>query len=257
MSWAARRRFIILVIVAIIVAVVAVTAYLLLRPAPSCKDGIQNEGEGGIDCGGPCPYLCTASEEPPTVLFTKAFSNGRGGTNVIASVENKNLDAAANAVPYRITLYGVDHSIVQVLTGTLDLPPGATEPVYVPNVATAQPVASAFLDIASSSPQWYRLLTDPRIVPTVSAITLGGTTLAPRIEATLTNPGVTPLANVRAVVLVHGSDGNVFTASQTVIQSIAGQGQATATFTWESAFPNGALTIEVVPLIPLPPPPLP
>ena len=26
---------------------------------PSCTDGIQNQGETGIDCGGPCPNPCT------------------------------------------------------------------------------------------------------------------------------------------------------------------------------------------------------
>lgn len=30
-------------------------------PCPTCNDGIQNQGEGGIDCGGPCPIAC-----PPT-----------------------------------------------------------------------------------------------------------------------------------------------------------------------------------------------
>ena len=27
-------------------------------PCPTCSDGIQNQGEGGADCGGPCPYVC-------------------------------------------------------------------------------------------------------------------------------------------------------------------------------------------------------
>src|SRR5690606_2026481 len=26
---------------------------------PSCSDGIQNQGETGVDCGGPCPNPCT------------------------------------------------------------------------------------------------------------------------------------------------------------------------------------------------------
>jgi|GEM_PF-2277232 len=28
------------------------------NPQPSCTDGIQNQGEAGIDCGGPCPTAC-------------------------------------------------------------------------------------------------------------------------------------------------------------------------------------------------------
>ena len=28
---------------------------------PTCSDGIKNQGEGGIDCGGPCPRRCVIS----------------------------------------------------------------------------------------------------------------------------------------------------------------------------------------------------
>jgi hypothetical protein len=31
---------------------------LVCYDPPSCTDGIQNQGEGGVDCGGPCPLGC-------------------------------------------------------------------------------------------------------------------------------------------------------------------------------------------------------
>ncbi|SLM28204.1 hypothetical protein MTBBW1_1280007 [Desulfamplus magnetovallimortis] len=31
-----------------------------LLPEPTCTDGIQNQGETGVDCGGPCPNACSA-----------------------------------------------------------------------------------------------------------------------------------------------------------------------------------------------------
>jgi hypothetical protein len=33
-------------------------------PATSCSDGVQNGGESGIDCGGPCPEACAAPAAP-------------------------------------------------------------------------------------------------------------------------------------------------------------------------------------------------
>jgi len=32
----------------------------ICNPCPTCSDGIKNQGEGGIDCGGPCPWKCPA-----------------------------------------------------------------------------------------------------------------------------------------------------------------------------------------------------
>ncbi len=254
MSWAARRRFFILLIVgAVGAAILAIIAIATFYKAPSCTDGIQNQGETGIDCGGPCPYLCTAQEQPPTVLFTQALPNGAGRTDIIALVENKNADAAAQNVPYHLMLYGAGQVLLGDLQGTLDLPPGATIPLYIPNVASGkQTVTSAFLNIAASAPNWFRMTSDPRIVPTVSNTALGGSATAPRIEATLTNPSVTMLTNVRAVVLVRGAGGNVIAASATIVPSIAPQGQATVLFTWNGAFSGVPLSIEVIPIVPLP-----
>ncbi len=254
MDWSARRRFLILFgLGAIAVAIAAVTLIATTHHTPSCTDGIENQGEQGIDCGGPCPYLCTALEEPPTVLYTKAIGNGQGRTDVIAEVENKNADAAAKGVPYTIALYDSSHTLVQKVSGTLDLPPDATVPVFVHGVASGnQTVASAFLTIDPAAISWYRLTSDPRIVPQVSNVTVVGSPTAPAIRSTLTNPSTTPLAQVLVIVTVHDGAGNVIAASQTVLPTIPSLGTATATFTWNAPFRGTAVTTEVLPVIPLP-----
>ena len=241
-----------LIIGAVVVAVVTIASFATFYEAPSCTDGTQNQDEAGIDCGGSCPYLCTANEQPPTVLFTKAFQNVPGRTDVIAEVENKNA-AAAKSVPYRLTLYGTGQSLIQQVTGTLDLPPGAKVPIYVPGITSGkQSVTSAFLQIDADAPRWFLLPNDPRVLPTVSNTTLSVSTSSPRVDAVLTNPSVSALTNVRVIVLVHDITGEVIAASQTIVPSIPAQGRATATFTWNSAFSTTPTAIEVVPVIPLP-----
>ena len=37
------------------------------KPCPSCYDSIQNQGEEGVDCGGPCPPCPVPEEEKPAV----------------------------------------------------------------------------------------------------------------------------------------------------------------------------------------------
>ena len=254
MSWAARRRLIILLLIgAVVVAFLSVVAIATFTKVPSCTDGAQNQGEVGVDCGGPCPYLCTADELPPTVLFTKAISNAPGRTDVIALVENKNAAAAAKNVPYRVQLYGSDRTLVQEVSGTLDLPPGATQPVFIPGMASGkQAVANAFFIIDPAAPRWFSVTGDPRIMPLVSNVKQIGTLDAPRIEATLANKSVIELTSVEAVVFVRDENGSVIAASSTVVPRIPAGGQATATFTWNSAFAGVPSSIEVAPLIPLP-----
>ncbi|HVM58852.1 MAG TPA: hypothetical protein VMT80_00780 [Candidatus Paceibacterota bacterium] len=253
MPWAARRRLFILTIVgAVFLAFAAIVYIAFFYQVPSCTDGVQNQDEEGVDCGGSCPYLCVAQEDAPTVLYSKALLNGPGRTDVIALVENKNADAMAKDVPYTLTVFGADQTLIQQVTGTLDLPPGASVPVFVPGINSgSQTSATAFLSIDPSSVAWVKG-SDTRTLPRVSGTELTGSATAPRVTATLSNSSVNPLADVPVVVIVHAADGNVIGASRTVIPIIDGQGSATATFTWNSAFPEPPTSIEVIPVIPLP-----
>lgn len=254
MSWAARRRFLILLTLgAIAAAFFILLSIATLYETPSCTDNVQNQDEEGVDCGGSCPYLCEAALEPPTVLFTKALTNNDGRTDVIASVENKNAFAAAKDVPFRVTLYGADQTLIQTVTGTLDLPPGATQPVYVPGVVSGkQVVAGAFLSIDAAAPRWLSLTADPRIIPSISTTRQTGTVSAPRVEAILANQSTTALSNVPVVVMVYDVHGSVVAASRTLVSSIPAQGRATAIVTWNDPFPGTVASIKVIPVVPLP-----
>lgn len=254
MSWAQNRRFFILLVLgAIFVVLAAITLVATLYETPSCSDGKQNQNEEGIDCGGPCTYLCTALMQPPTVLYTQVLSTGNGRTGVIASIENKNTNAAAKAVPYVITLYGEDLSVVAKSTGQVDLPAGANVPIYIPDIVTEnKTVTSAFLTLQPAQVNWYRLLTNPRSLPAVANIKMTGTAAAPRAEAVLSNTTVADMTNVRAVIVVIGNNNIVIGASSTVVPIIPAGGQAIASFTWNDPFRSVPLSFKVVPIIPLP-----
>ncbi len=254
MSWAARRRFIILLIVgAVVVAFLTVVFTATLYKTPSCADNVQNQNEAGIDCGGPCAYLCTALEQPPTVLFTKTLQNVSGRIDVVAEVENKNADAAAKSVPYTIKVYDANQKLLKEVSGTLELPPGALVPVYVPGISSEkQMVTHAFLTLDPSSINWFAMTANARSIPLVSTITQSGTPDAPRIDAVFVNAGLTVFDTVKTIVFVHGASGDIIAASETLVRTIPAQGQATATFTWNIAFPSTPTSIEVLPIIPFP-----
>lgn len=254
MSWASRRRFIILLIIgAIAGALVTFFAFFTFTKAPSCTDGVQNQEESGIDCGGGCAYLCTDQQYPPTVLFTKALSNNEGRTDVIALLENKNANAAALNVPYRLTLFGSGQALIQEVTGFVDLPPGGTVPVYASGITSGkQTVTSAFLTIDSSSARWFTLSSTEVRTPRVLDMKQSGTSDTSRIEATLTNETTTPFTNTKVIVIVRDTNGTVIAASETLVPSIPAQDKATAFFTWNKAFSEVVGTIEVIPLPVLP-----
>lgn len=254
MSWAARRRLIILLVIgAVAVAFMSVVLISALYKTPSCSDGVQNQDESGVDCGGPCAYLCTAQQLTPTVLFTKTIQNASGRIDVIAKVENKNPNSAAKNVPYRVEIYDANQKVVKEVSGTVDLPPGATVPIYMPGILTAKKmVTHAFLTIDPLPIKWFAMNANTLNVPRVSTITQSGIVDSPRIDAILQNPDIVQLDTVGAIVFVHDINGEIIAASQTVVRSIPAGGNAIATFTWNSAFSTTTASIEVFPVVRLP-----
>jgi hypothetical protein len=251
--WGSRRQTLILLIIAIVIgAGVALTLIATLYHAPSCTDNKQNQGEEGIDCGGPCTYLCTAGESAPYVEFVRQLSPSPGRTDVIAYVENRNATAAAKGAKYTITLYGTDNLVVAQKSGTVDLPPKALVPIFVPNFYSGyQTVARAFLEFDDASFKWYRY-EDTRPVLPATDITLAQAGAAPRVTANIGNPTALPLFRIPVVVTVFDADGNAIAASASVLPQIPAMGTAPAIFTWNAAYSASAAREDVVPIVPLP-----
>jgi len=253
MSWAARRRFYILGgLLVVIAALIALALIAAFYKVPSCTDTIQNQGEVGIDCGGPCPYLCSAQVQAPVVQFARALSPQEGRTDVIAYVENQNTDAVVRDAKYRIDLYGTDNVIVATAVGTVDLPPHTTVPVFMPNFFSGnQQVAHAFLTFDTASLKW-QTYNEARTLPKTASADLVGASSTPRIVAVINNADVNPVFNLKAIAVVFDASGNAIGASQTILPQVTQQGSATAIFTWNNPFPEDVARIEVTPIVPLP-----
>jgi len=252
MSWASRRQWLIIsIIAAVVIALVAVTLIATFYKAPSCTDHAQNQGETGIDCGGPCPYLCSVDQIEPSAEFVRQLSPAPGRTDVVAYIDNKNADAAAKDAPFTITLYGPDNIVVAKKSGDVDLPAKSRVPLFVPNFYSGyQSVARAFIQFSTTSIAWYHETEAPTILP-VSNVLLSGTD-APRITADVSNPTALPLLSIPVIATVFDADNNVIAASRTVLEQIPPMGSAPAVFTWNAPFSVSPAREEVIPLAPLP-----
>lgn len=254
LSWATRRRAIVILVLALIgVLIIGSTYRLAFYSAPTCFDGVQNQGEVGIDCGGNvCTYLCSIQVQEPTVRFVLPLRNGNGRTDIIAYLDNPNQTAAARDASYTVQLYGKNNALLAQKTGTVNLPPHSTIPVFIPNFYNgSQQPANAFLIFKDSSLHWFRSATPSQTLP-VSNIQVVNTT-TPRVVATIENPTATTKYNVKVIIVVLGSSGqsnNVIAASQTIIPSIFPQSKIPVTFTWNTPFSGTPVREEILPIVP-------
>ena len=83
--------------------------YLIGRPEPTCFDGIQNQKEEGIDCGGPC-IPCNLKYDPPlSVADTPIFlTNENDRTDVIFKITNLSQEWGAKSFPCKVIFTGAN-----------------------------------------------------------------------------------------------------------------------------------------------------
>ncbi|MBA3789249.1 hypothetical protein H0X32_02550 [Patescibacteria group bacterium] len=250
MNWAAKRRTLIeIILLACGGGIIAIVLVATFYKTPSCMDTKQNQGELGIDCGGPCAYACTVDETPPAARFVRAVSSEPGRTDAIAYIDNTNADAGALNASYTIEFYGPTEALIGRKTGTINVPPSTTVPLFLSNLYSgSEPVSQAFLTFDQTSLKWLRAAQKP-IVPVPDAIQIqDGPT--PRITARLTNPTAHILYNISVVATVFDASDNAIAASQTLVPQLPSQGSAPLIFTWNAPFAGTPARVEILPAAP-------
>jgi len=71
----------------------------------SCFDGRQNQGERGVDCGGPCVPCEIKNLEPLRISPPEIFTLDSGETSIIVEIQNPNADYGAVNFLYTIEFF--------------------------------------------------------------------------------------------------------------------------------------------------------
>lgn len=121
---------------------------------PSCFDGVRNQGETGVDCGGPCISCDAKSAQPIAVHYATVFKAG-SGLGVVAEIQNPNTTVGAPSVPYSIALINALGATQQTITGETFVYPGEIKYIVDPYIAQdpAQ-ITQAQVSIPTSTVTW-------------------------------------------------------------------------------------------------------
>lgn len=252
MSWASKRKTLIIILLSLVgLTLVALATFAVIYDAPSCSDSKMNDDERGVDCGGSaCTYLCTADVEGVSVRFVRILTPQAGRTDVIAYIDNRDRTAAVKGARAVLELYGADQALLGTKSLIVDIPEGATVPLYVPDVYRGPgTVVQAFLTLDDASLKWFTPSKDYE-VPTVRTVEIAESEL-PRIRATLYNDSAFPVYDVAPVATVFDAEGNAIAASKSVVTYLGGQSSATVLFTWNTPFVTAPARVEVLPVVQL------
>lgn len=189
----------------------------------SCFDGIQNQGEMGVDCGGPCAKVCIPANLATISLVGKVLvlGSGQGHATLLAQVANKNAGFAAQSFGYRFDLFDATGGLIQSAPGQSFIYSGEVKYLIAPNVTLSGAVDHATLVI--ENPVWVPAV-QLGFVPQFSLQALGpgpSSSSTISVSGELTNGDVAAFDNVLVIGVFSDDFGDVLGASQTILDHVA------------------------------------
>ncbi len=119
--------------------------FVALRPAPTCFDNRQNQGETGIDCGGPC-IPCEIKNLRPLSASQAVLYSADRLFSISAQVTNPNINFGAKSFGYSIDIYDGSGNLLRTINNTSFLYPGETKNIIEAGIriATGIPARADF-----------------------------------------------------------------------------------------------------------------
>jgi len=245
-SWRLKRRLTYTLLFVGLAAGLAAALFLLSKPAPSCFDGKQNQGEVGIDCGGPCAKVCPTEIKDIRVIWgPRILEVGEGRYDTVTLIQNPNPRHAARSFNYLIKIFDADNLLITTRYGSAFLNPRESFAIFESriDVGRRRPARAVFeLD---GAPLWQKV---ERTAPELT-VTRKDFVLEPALRLTVEaeNHSLLALRDITVVAVLFDEYQNVVGISSTLIDELAPRERKEIVFTWPAPFKANVTIITFYP----------
>lgn len=211
-----KKQITILVVFLIIVLAIGLGIYLIVRPEEStCFDGIQNQGEAGIDCGGPCGEC---SHPVGLEIISQNFiPTTLNNFDLVAKVENPNSNWGVESVPYKFNFYNANNQLIGFKEETTYILPQETKYIVEQKIYLPEVPARMVFELGKTNWQKLKDFSELQIrIKDKSHSIIDGKY---RLYAVLENKSTYNLDKVEAVGLLFDENHNIIAAGKTDIRT--------------------------------------
>lgn len=249
-DWSRNRKRIILgIVLSAVIILVGVPFFLLFYDKPTCADNKKNGDETGVDCGGSCQRLCTPDALPLILKGDPRILTIAPNTyEIVALVENSNADAEIYRAEYVVKLYDSSSAIpAKTIEGSAFIPKGVTIALFEGPFTLSAEIspARATLEWKESSLEFRKTqAVEPEIE--VFNLSVMNASSTPRITAKVENLSLGSVSNIDFVALVYDTEGNIFAASKTYVDSLESGEETDIFFAWPRPFPKPVGNTQII-----------
>ncbi len=243
----AAKRTAIIIVYGIFFTLIVSGIVRLLMADPTCTDGIKNQNEEQVDCGGPCAP-CVKDIVGKDIVVQKAFivPAGEGNYDVLAEIHNPNPLFGGKKVYYTVTMKDAGDAKLLTRSGQAFILPNANK--YIVEVEWQTPQAPARVDVTIDKVEWVKFttFTAPQIVVRNQRFGLiqSGPGYAEAFGL-VSNDSSYDFHNVTINVILFDQRDVPIAVNKTVQNTLDAQTQREFRLTWPSAFPGTIVRSEM------------
>lgn len=203
----------------LILAIIAGGIYLLIKPElPSCSDGIQNQGEVGIDCGGPCSFCPEQPRKNLEIIFTEAIETQDNYVDLVVKIKNPNRDWGADSFSYLFELYDASGNLIVSKEGNSYVLPHETKYAIEQRILADSEIFSVEFKITDIA--WQELVDYEEVELLVRNLEFKQSENLSRLTGTLENRSSYDLDKIGIYTVLFDKDSNVLGAGKTEIRTL-------------------------------------
>ena len=245
------KRIVIAVIFLAIFLLIGVGGYrVFFKAAPTCFDGIENQNETGIDCGGMCTKQCVLPLQAKDLVTeeTAFMPAGNGSYDVLIKVHNPNDVAGASVFTWNLSLKDASGRILAQRSETAFILPQETKYLFAFGVMV--PGTPTQVGVEFSSVQWERFegyAEKPRI--SVVRQDYARITSGPGYGAAtglVINESPYDFRSILVKVVLRDTAGKPIAVNMTEMQTMKSKEQRDFRLVWPSAFPGEVVSYEML-----------
>jgi hypothetical protein len=168
-----------------------------------------------------------------------------GVYNVLAYIENPNINAGASNLNYVFKLYDKNGVLLKERFGRTFAPANKVMAVFEGEMLTGSQIPQRVEFSFSNQAVWLKQNSAETDL-SVSETVLSREDSAPRLSFVLTNKTINPVQKIEAIAIVYNTSGNTVAFSRTIVDSLIGKESRDVSFNWPKTFTEASARTEII-----------
>ncbi len=229
------KRINIVIIFLVLFSIISFTLFYFFSSSATCFDGIKNQSEKEVDCGGTCAPCRDAALTKDIIIEKVATTlGGNGSYDVVARIVNPNDVIGASSFHYVFTLKDSTGNIIATREGNTFILPADSRYVAELGISVTNSSVPASIDFVISDVSWEKLneIGKPQIGVFGKNFGANPAGEGSEADAIVRNQSTYSLKKIFVVVILRSENGDIVGVNKTEIDTIRAKEERDFRLTW-------------------------